>query len=418
MIALAYGVGSGIVLFGLSLGGRALLDRVRRAGRGPVVQRTLAGVLIATGVAMSLSLDTRFQTALANHVPDALVNPTKALEDTGAVGDRLADLRGESKFDSARATTTAHASAAASALPVLGQAPDFTGNQRWFNTGGGRPLSLAGLQGPRGARRLLDLHVHQLHPHVPRAQGARRAYRDAGLTIVGVHTPEFAFERKASNVASAIEQNELRYPVAQDNDFATWNAWGNQYWPAKYLIDAEGRVRYTHFGEGGYAETEAAVRALLAESGARDIGAPAGAEGTPVTTQRATPETYLGTQRAAAFAGDPLRNGVHDYREVTAPLAPNAFSLAGTWKVDGESAEAVAGAKLQANITAQHVYLVLSSRDEKPRSLQVLVDGRPTRTVTVRRQRLYTLASFPRAGAHRLELRPEPGIAGFAFTFG
>ena len=227
---------------------------------------------------MSLSLDTRFQTALANHVPDALVNPTKALEDTGAVGDRLEDLRGESRFDSARASTTAHASAAASALPVLGQAPDFTGNQRWFNTGGGRPLSLAGL---KGRVVLVDFWTYtcinciRTFPALKKLDGA---YRDAGLTIVGVHTPEFAFERKASNVASAIEQNELRYPVAQDNDYATWNAWGNQYWPAKYLIDAEGRVRYTHFGEGGYAETEAAVRALLAESGARGSGPPAGAE--------------------------------------------------------------------------------------------------------------------------------------------
>jgi hypothetical protein len=219
-------------------------------------------------------------------------------------------------------------------------------------------------------------------------------------------------------VADAIDQNGLRYPVAQDNDYATWNAWGNQYWPAEYLIDARGRVRATHFGEGDYAQSERHVRALLSEAGAHDLGASAGARGTPVTTQQATPETYVGTQRTQGFAGDPPANGVHDYREVVTALPANAFSLAGVWRVSGESGEAVAHAKLKANVFAKHVYLVLSSKNETPRKLAVHVDGRPSATVTVRRQRLYEIAAFPRAGAHRLELRPQPGLSAFAFTFG
>ena len=140
---------------------------------------------------------------------------------------------------------------------MLGEAPDFAGDGRWFNT---RPLTLEGL---RGRVVLIDFWTYtcinclRTLPHL-RAWDAR--YRSRGLTIVGVHTPEFAFERTAGNVRDAIARSRLRYPVVQDNDYATWNAWGNQYWPAKYLIDAKGRVRYAHFGEGEYDETEAAIR--------------------------------------------------------------------------------------------------------------------------------------------------------------
>jgi cytochrome c biogenesis protein CcdA/thiol-disulfide isomerase/thioredoxin len=424
-IALAYGLGSGIVLFGLSLGGRALLDRVRRAGRGPMVQRVLAGVLIVTGVAMAANLDTRFQTALASHVPDALVNPTKALEDSSAVGSRLNDLRGRSRFDSAHAPAqkvaaagTAAAAPTASSLPVLGAAPDFVGNQRWFNTPHDKPLSLAQL---KGRVVLVDFWTYTCINCIrtlPFLKELDTKYRKDGLTIVGVHTPEFGFEHKASNVADAIHQNGLRYPVAQDNDYATWNAWGNQYWPAEYLIDAKGNVRATNFGEGDYAKSERNVRALLTEAGAKDLGASAHAHGVPVGTQVATPETYIGTARTMGFVGDRPHNGVSAYREVVGKLAPNAFALSGTWKITGESGTAVAGATLKTHVIAQHVYLVLSSQGGAPRDVNVLVDGKPTRTVTVRRQRLYELASFPRAGSHQVELRFAPGLSAFAFTFG
>ena len=134
---------------------------------------------------------------------------------------------------------------------------------------------------------------------------------------MGVHTPEFAFERDAGNVERAIAQNGLRYPVAQDNDYATWDAWGNQYWPAKYLIDARGRVRYAHFGEGDYDETESAIRALLAEAGASRLGAPARARVETASPELATPETYLGYERAQSF-DPPLRPASARYPGPTA----------------------------------------------------------------------------------------------------
>ncbi len=135
-------------------------------------------------------------------------------------------------------------------------------------------------------------------------------YEDDGLVIVGVHTPEFAFERERANVERAVRDNELRYPVAQDNEYATWQAWGNQYWPAKYLIDARGQVRYTHFGEGAYGETEEAIRALLEEAGAqRELGAETNANPAGADPRVQTPETYLGSARAEGFVGKPPTNG-------------------------------------------------------------------------------------------------------------
>jgi hypothetical protein len=139
---------------------------------------------------------------------------------------------------------------------VLGTAPEIRGTLRWFNTRGGRPLSLESL---RGGAVLLDFWTYSCINRVRTVTALKacdRTYRDAGLTIIGVHAPEFTFERDAANVQRAIRRTGLRYPVAQDNDFATWSAYGNRFWPAKYLIDYRGRVRYTHFGEGEYNTTE------------------------------------------------------------------------------------------------------------------------------------------------------------------
>src|SRR3954468_16904714 len=253
-VALAYALGTAVVLLALCLGGRRVLARVRP----PVLQRALGIVMVLTALAILTQADLRFQTALAEHAPGFLVNPTGSLERSAAVERRLAELRGRARFDG-----TAHARTG-SALKVLGRAPEFAGTGPWLNTRGGRPLTLAGL---RGRVVLIDFWTYtcinclRTLPHV-RAWDAR--YRARGLTVVGVHTPEFGFEHDTGNVRAAIARSRLRYPVVQDNAYATWNAWGNQYWPAKYLVDAKARVRYAHFGEGEYDRTEAGIRPLLA----------------------------------------------------------------------------------------------------------------------------------------------------------
>jgi thiol-disulfide isomerase/thioredoxin len=379
--------------------------------------------MLATAVAVATDLDVRFQTALADDFPDVVVNPTRALERSDAVEDRLADLRGRPRFEE---TGTARARVAG--LPVLGRAPDFTGNDRWFNTRANAPLDLAGL---RGRVVLVDFWTYtcinciRTLPYL-RAWDGR--YRERGLTIVGVHTPEFAFEREADNVRGAIEANRLRYPVAQDNEFATWSAWGNQYWPAKYLIDARGRVRYAHFGEGAYEETEAAIRALLAETGADRLGEMADVRVETASPDLATPETYLGHERAERFLPGPLRPGFGRYPGVD-ELPPVHFALAGAWYVSRESATAVRGARIDARVTARKVFLVMSSKGGRPREVEVLLDGRPVGAaeagddvrdgrVIVRSERLYRLVSLPRVEDRRLTLRMAPGVTGYAFTFG
>jgi cytochrome c biogenesis protein CcdA/thiol-disulfide isomerase/thioredoxin len=428
-VALGYAAGSALVLLLIAYGGRRLLDRLRAAGRGPVVQRVLGAVMVATAVAVATDLDVRFQTALADDFPEVVVNPTRALERSDAVEDRLADLRGRPRFEETETAERAGAAGRRTAgLPVLGRAPDSTGNDRWFNTPANAPLELGGL---RGRVVLVDFWTYtcinciRTLPYL-RAWDGR--YRDNGLTIVGVHTPEFAFEREADNVREAIAANRLRYPVAQDNEYATWSAWGNQYWPAKYLIDARGRVRYAHFGEGAYEETEAAIRALLAEAGRDRLGPMADAKVETADPELVTPETYLGHERAEGFVPGPPRPGYGVY-EAPDELRPVSFALSGEWYVGQESATAVGGARIEARVTARKVFLVLSSKGGRPRSVEVLLDGRPVAAaeagedvrggrVEVGEERLYRLVSLPRVEDRRLTLRVPAGVTGYAFTFG
>jgi thiol-disulfide isomerase/thioredoxin len=317
-----------------------------------------------------------------------------------------------------------------SALPKLGAAPEVQGTQRWFNTPGNKPLSLASLRRQNRVV-LIDFWTYTCINCIrtlPQLKAWDAKYRRAGLTIIGVHTPEFPFEKDAGNVRSAIAQNGIRYPVAQDNEYATWNAYSNQYWPAHYLIDANGQVRYVHFGEGKYAETERAIRALLEEAGE---GGGLGGTSRPrmeQPTRLATPETYLGSERAERFDNGPIRDGVHDYGASAVKPRPDHFAYRGTWKISPDGAEAGAGARLYANFRAREVYLVLGSRD-RPRAMRVLLDGKPISAadagpdvhagvVRVGPQRLYRLVALPKSGDHVLELRPASGIRGYAFTFG
>jgi cytochrome c biogenesis protein CcdA/thiol-disulfide isomerase/thioredoxin len=411
-VALAYVGGSALVLGAIALGGRRVLEPLRRAG--PLrVQRALGVVMLATALAFIVGLDTRFETALARHTSSATL--TGGLESSGAVKDRLRDLRGAPKFDVDSSSAKAQ-SKKKSSLPDLGAAPDFTGTQRWFNS---QPLSLKAL---RGRVVLIDFWTYtciNCLRTLPFLEAWDKRYRSAGLTIVGVHAPEFGFEHDAGNVQRAITTNHIKYPVVQDNDLATWNAYGNQYWPAEYLIDAEGRVRSTHFGEGDYSESESAIRSLLAERGAKISKALSHPTGiTPVGLQ-ATPETYVGAARAQGFVGTAPKSGTNTYKLPAGAPPLNGFALGGTWKIGDEPATAQAGATLTATVQARFVYLVLSPPSaSRPGAVNVSVDGKPPRRITVDTQRLYTLASFPTSGRHGLKLTFSPGTSAYAFTFG
>jgi cytochrome c biogenesis protein CcdA/thiol-disulfide isomerase/thioredoxin len=420
--ALAYGIGSAVALYFLMLGGRRLTRRLsQRSGR---LQQGLGAVMVVVAVLMALDVDVRFQNAIASDLPSFLVNPTGGLEKNDSVKKQLADVRGGKPGASETPDT------GGAPLPKLGAAPEIQGTQKWFNTPGDRPLELASLRRQNRVV-LIDFWTYTCINCIrtfPQLKAWDAKYRDAGLTIIGVHTPEFPFEKDAGNVRDAIAQNHIEYPVAQDNDYVTWNAYSNQYWPAHYLIDANGQVRYVHFGEGEYAKTERAIRSLLSEAGEGDLGGMANARvNTP--SGLATPETYLGAGRAERFTNGPIREGVHDYGSGTPGDLPSShLAYRGRWGIAEESAVAGPGARLYLNFRAREVYLVLGS-PERTRKMEVLLDGRPISatlagpdvkggTVAVGAQRLYRLVSLPKSGDHQLELRPAAGTRGYAFTFG
>jgi cytochrome c biogenesis protein CcdA/thiol-disulfide isomerase/thioredoxin len=424
-VALAYAAGSGAVLYLLMLGGRRVADRFKpyRAR----IQAATGVLMVAVAVAMTADLDLEFQQAIADDLPSVLVNPSGDLEGSDAVADELAELRGGDGGIGDRAD----AAAESARLRDFGAAPDFGGTQEWFNTGG-EPLSIRELTADNRVV-LIDFWTYTCINCIrtlPYLKAWDDEYRGDGLTIVGVHSPEFAFERDAGNVADAIERYGIRYPVVQDNELATWTAFGNQYWPAKYLIDANGHVRYLHFGEGAYDATEQAIRALLAEAGEAELGAGARhlGETERIDPGLRTPETYLGVARAEGYV-QPPRVGTHSY----APPAPdslelNEFAYGGRWTIDAETATAAEDATLSLAFQARRVFLVLGSRSS-PRDVDVILDGRPIAgddagddvdgaTARIGEHRLYRLVDLPEAGLHRLELRFEPGISGYAFTFG
>lgn len=427
-VALAYAVGSGVVLYALLVGGRRLTGRIaRHAGR---LQMAMGATMVAVALLMLADYDTRFQTAIADDLPSFLVNPSGALERGEGVADRLADVRGDGDRPSPLVSPEAGRDGGDDgSLPILGIAPDFTGTQRWFNTPGDRPLSLRDL---RGRVVLVDFWTYtcinciRTLPYLKAWDGR---YRDRGLTIVGVHTPEFPFERDAGNVADAIDQNGLRYAVAQDNDYATWDAYANRYWPAKYLIDARGRVRYTHFGEGAYDETEHAIRELLAEAGREPGARRARARASRAALGVTTPESYLGAARADRFVNGPILPGAQTFQLPAGGLPLDHLAYEGRWRIAADSATAVGGARLHLGFGARRVFLVLGSRGDRPRTVRVMLDGRPLPDrlagpdvrdgrVTVSQQRLYRLVDLGRVGGHVLTLELEPGVSGYAFTFG
>jgi cytochrome c biogenesis protein CcdA/thiol-disulfide isomerase/thioredoxin len=419
-VALAYAVGSAVVLYGLMLGGRRLTRRLSpHVGR---LQMGMGALMVVVAVLMLADYDTRFQTAIADDLPAVVVNPSGELEESGDVREQLDELRGRDGASRLQAD-------AGSGLPALGAAPDFTGNQRWFNTVGGQPLSLADL---RGKVVLVDFWTYTCINCIrtlPYLKAWDERYRDRGLVIVGVHTPEFPFERDAANVEDAIAQNGLRYAVAQDNDYATWDAYGNQYWPAKYLIDAGGQVRYTHFGEGDYEETESAIRRLLAEAGRRPPEGLAKARAERASPLVTTPESYLGAARADRFVNGPIRAGAQTFETLEGDLPQDHLAFEGGWLVDEASATAGRGARLHVSFGAERVFLVLGTAGGAPSSVRVRLDGRPLPdelagsdvrdgAVAVDRQRLYRLVDLPRAERHLLTLEFAPGVSGYAFTFG
>jgi thiol-disulfide isomerase/thioredoxin len=299
----------------------------------------------------------------------------------------------------------------ANALPLgdRGPAPEFAGVSAWL---GSPPLTMAGL---RGQVVLIDFWTHTCsiwQRTVPYLNRWHAAYRDKGLSIVGVHTPEFSFERQRAGVEDAIARFKLAYPVAQDNDYATWRAWRNQYWPAHMLVDRSGRIALEHAGEGDYAGLENAIRQLTGASGP-DVSEP-----DPDLSGIGSPEMYLGFARLEFLAATGKPRAGRQAFAVPAALPLNRFGLGGSWTLTGESAILSEGpGEIAVRFRAAQAHIVAAS--DAPTILDITVDGRSQPATTIHSGRLYTLFDGGTSAQHLMRLSiPTPGLRAYTFTFG
>jgi cytochrome c biogenesis protein CcdA/thiol-disulfide isomerase/thioredoxin len=413
-LLLAYSLGAATSLaLALLIGGKVFAAMKRSIGAGEWLRRAL-GVLILVGVGViALGLDTRVLAKLS-------------AAQTFAFEHRIASLLG---MQDEELTTKAGGT-----LPVEGTLPPLDGAVQWLNS---PPLTREQL---RGKVVLIDFWTYSCINcirTVPYVRAWSNRYAKDGLVVIGVHSPEFAFEKDPANVAKAVADFRIRYPVALDNNLAIWRAFDNRYWPAHYLADAQGRIRYHHFGEGRTDETEAAIRSLLAENGVMRLAAKAkvdakGASAAADFASIRSPETYLGIKRGRNFASPGgLREGVADFR-LPGTYLLNQWALSGLWQVERErSVLQTAGGRIAFQFRARDVHLVLGSASGGPVRFRVLIDGKEpgadhgmdidaAGNGRVDGQRLYQLVRQQDPTRERLFTIEflDPGAEAYAFTFG
>jgi thiol-disulfide isomerase/thioredoxin len=358
-------------------------------------------VIAAAAFAIVFNLDQTLQTHLGSYT-SALQRHT---ENSGYATRHLGSLRGGKSTLKAKPAANAPG-----ALPDYGSAPNFEGIADWLNTPGDRPLTIAGL---RGKVVLVDFWTYSCINclrTLPQLRAWYATYRKDGFQIVGVHTPEFAFEHVLSNVTSATRRLHVSWPVALDNNDVTWTLYANQYWPADYLVDRRGQVRAIHFGEGGYDQTEHEIRTLLGVSG------PTTHVESAEPSELTTPETYVGPQRldSSRYVGSKLTFGRQATYTPAANLPQNAISFAGRWTLSGQTATAGRDAQLLLHFNAKDVYVVLAGHGQVHASLA----GRRLSPLPVDGDRLYTVLSSPRTLDGLLRLKLTPGLRAYSFTFG
>jgi cytochrome c biogenesis protein CcdA/thiol-disulfide isomerase/thioredoxin len=397
LLTIFYAAGAGAVLLLFAIGGQRVSRRVRSTRWW--WRPALGALMAAAAFAIVFNLDQTLQTHLGSYTT-ALQRHT---EETGYATHHLDSLRGVKQ-------RPAPVQTASPGLPEYGPAPNFAGISHWLNTPGGKPLTIEGL---RGKVVLIDFWTYSCINclrTIPHLQAWYAAYHNYGLDIVGVHTPEFAFEHDLANVEGAVHRLGVTWPVAIDNGYDTWNAWSNQYWPADYLVDKNGAIREYTFGEGDYASTEDDIRSLLGVNGpTTDV-----ANRTPIEAQ--TPETYLGPFRldSSRYVGTKPALG----KPATYALAPaipqNDISFGGVWTLSGQIAQPGVGATLGLHFHAKDVYIVLGGRGR----VGVTIDGKQRPPVNVDADKLYTLYTSAATTDAQLRLTFTPGVRAYSFTFG
>ena len=393
LLTLSYALGAAVPMLAIAYGGRESAARLRR--HALTVRRVSGAVIAAVALGLVFHLDDH----LATLTPGYTTFLQNKIEDNSTAKRELAKVRGGGTALAATKHKTVDG------LPDYGQAPPLHLDGSWINTA---PLTLQQL---RGKVVLIDFWTYSCINclrTLPHLKAWYAAYHAKGLVIIGVHTPEFAFEHETSNVRAAVKRLGIEYPVMQDNRYKTWDNYANQYWPAEYLIDKQGRVRHTHFGEGEYAETEALIRRLLNDNGAH---ARRVADATP--SGLLTPESYLGYARLTNYVGaNPLPNTFTNYT-FPSSLPANTLAYDGSWRVGAQAITAGKNARLRLQFEASNVYIVMGGHG----TVRTFVNGKPTGTVNVDAERLYTVRTG-RPTEALLELRFSPGVQAYSFTFG
>jgi cytochrome c biogenesis protein CcdA/thiol-disulfide isomerase/thioredoxin len=436
-LLLAYAAGAATSLaVALLIGGRVFTALKKSLGAGEWVRRALGVAVLAAVVAIALGLDTGWlanvSTASTNRVEQSLLSAIG-----GGVGNRTPqDSSVNAPTDSA-AMAAMMADHAAATLPVEGVMPPLTGAVEWLNS---PPLTTEGL---RGKVVLIDFWTYSCVNclrTLPYVRAWYDKYKDQGLVVIGVHAPEFAFEKDIGNVRRAVKDLKVDYPVAIDNDYAIWRAFDNQYWPAHYFIDAQGRIRHHQFGEGEYAESEAIIQQLLAEAGAAHVAAgvvqpdAGGVAMAAASGDVQSPETYIGYERAENFAslGSATHDREHDYA-IPPQLSTNQWGLAGPWTIGDEKATlARPGGRIAFRFHARDLNLVLGpGATGRAVKYKVTIDGKTPGedhgvdttadgSGEVTEQHLYQLLRVKGEITDRtFEIEfLDPGVEAFAFTFG
>lgn len=396
LLTLMYTLGTGIPLFFIALGGnRALTKFPSIAKHTEDIRKVFGVVMILTAIALYYNWETKLAVNLL---------PGLKIEDNAVVQKELQSLKKHSSFLEALQQGKGNV-----------KAPEFPLGLKWINS---PPLTLNDL---KGKVVLVDFWTYSCINCIrtlPYITKWYETYKDKGLVIVGVHTPEFEFEKDFNNVKSATERFNITYPVVLDSDYKIWQSYSNNYWPAHYLIDQEGVVRDFHFGEGAYGETENKIRALL---GMKPLEMKEEAK----SRRLITPETYLGAFRGDSYV-HPIKSNEVEFYVYAPPLPKDGIGLKGKWLVEGEKITSKGGS-LDLNFMASHVYLVMEA--PKGAAVQVLLDGKPLPKedatpdmdgegrILVKEPRKYDVYSGD-YGRHNLSLVIPEGVSAYAFTFG
>lgn len=382
-ITLAYSLGTAIPMLIIMQGGRNVINKVPwllpNTGK---IQKAFGLLMIITAILIYFSVDRKFQAFILEKFPNYGVGLTK-IEDNQIVKDQLKKLKSEKNnnlFDNLNN----------SFYPL---APELIDGGQWFNS---QPLTLNSL---RGKVVLIDFWTYTCINCIrtlPYLKSWHEKYKDKGLVIIGVHTPEFEFEKNPDNVEKAIKDFGLEYPIMQDNNYDTWNAYNNRYWPAKYFIDKDGKVRSTHFGEGEYDESEKLIQELLKEAGM--LKEDMAVNNPDYSIESRTPETYLGLNRRVESSN---------------------LTFDGLWNVESERALPGKGSSLEYIYEAKNVFLVMGSKNKIPGNVKIYLDKNLIKEIEVNDYRLYELIKLENSGKHKLRIEfLDSNLELYAFTFG